>query len=270
MLPSSLLLALSAALSGVSPANSAGYVHPSSLYAAPAFVTPAPLYLETDNMAVLTSPGAVTVSDLRDFSNSGDINNSQSVRVAASRADDRARQFRGAAFMPSIGGPVRQQPEYSPNPPFLAPSQSDTVTLSTDEEDLYNLVNRDRENGGLAPLTLDPLLTDVARGHSKDMDERSYFDHIEPGDGQVSPMDRYLAAVPAHPQYALVGENIYYRSQTDSLSESADQSNTAFMHSPGHRANIMDPRYTKVGIGIHRDQKSGQFWVTEMFLRDAR
>ena len=128
--------------------------------------------------------------------------------------------------------------------------------------------NAERAAEGLSELQPDALLTEVARQHSEDMAQRNYFDHIAPGPGPVSPMDRYLAALGTRPDYAFLGENIYFRSATDSSDMSSVEATSAFMHSPEHRANIMQPRFTKVGIGFYRDPSTGAFWVTEMFLRD--
>lgn len=138
--------------------------------------------------------------------------------------------------------------------------------LTPDEAALLADINLDRAARGLSPLNPDPLLVEIARTHSEDMCRRNYFDHIAPAPGPSSPMDRYLAALDQRPDYAMVGENIYYRSVTDSLLQSATEANDAFMHSPGHRANILQPLYTRVGVGIYRNPQTGEFWVTEMFL----
>lgn len=145
-------------------------------------------------------------------------------------------------------------------------SDSEDVSLSPDEAALLADLNLERTSRGLTALTLDPSLVSIARAHSEDMFRRDYFDHIAPAPGPASPMDRYLAALDYRPDYAMVGENIYYRSLTDGLTQSATEANDAFMHSPGHRANILQPLYTKVGIGIYRNPQTGEFWVTEMFL----
>jgi uncharacterized protein YkwD len=142
------------------------------------------------------------------------------------------------------------------------------LTLTAEEEALFNQTNQDREAQGLGDLQMDPLLCAVARSHSQDMSQRNYFDHMAPGPGPVSPMDRYLSALGFRPDYAFLGENIYFRSETDSTTVSAAEANTAFMHSDGHRANILQPKFTKMGIGFYRDPQTGAFWVTEMFLRD--
>jgi uncharacterized protein YkwD len=145
---------------------------------------------------------------------------------------------------------------------------SETLGLTGEENNLVSLVNEDRISQGLAPLKLDFGLVSIARAHSKDMSDRKYFDHRAPSPGPITPMDRYLAYIGYRPNYAMIGENIYYRSTTDQAGETAKQAETAFMESPGHRANILQPKFTKVGIGFYR-APDGKFWVTEMFLGDT-
>ncbi|MDR3709865.1 MAG: CAP domain-containing protein [Capsulimonadaceae bacterium] len=148
-----------------------------------------------------------------------------------------------------------------------AVAERSTNELSDEELALFNLINEDRTSQGLRPVTLDPDLVAIARAHSRDMSDRKYFDHYAPSPGPVTPMDRYLAFLGRRPEYAMVGENIYYRSVTDLMDQTANQADAAFMNSPGHRANILQPRFTKAGVGFFR-APNGQFWVTEMFLRD--
>lgn len=149
------------------------------------------------------------------------------------------------------------------------PGSGQTIKLSPDEAALLADINEDRVSRGLSVLEPDPGLTAIARAHSEDMCRRNYFDHMAPPPGPQSPMDRYLASLDQRPDYAMVGENIYYRSVTDGLVQSATEANDAFMLSSGHRANILQPLYTKVGVGIYRNPDTGEFWVTEMFLRSS-
>jgi uncharacterized protein YkwD len=142
---------------------------------------------------------------------------------------------------------------------------SETDNVAAQEDQLIALINRERVSEGLNSLTPDPILSSVARGHSEDMAVRGYFDHHAPTGEPVTPMDRYLAAAPERPDYAMVGENIYYRSNTDSVANYASEAHDAFMNSPGHRANVLMPQYTSVGVGIYRNPSTGEFWVTEMF-----
>ena len=139
-----------------------------------------------------------------------------------------------------------------------------------EEEALVAMINAERSQRGLSILAVDPMLTATARAHSEEMCSLDYFDHHSPTPGQSSPMDRYLASAKqlgqSQPEYLLVGENIYYCSVYNDI-YNVDYAHRALMASPGHRANILEPRFAKVGIGIYRNAK-GEFWVTEMFSRD--
>ena len=180
-------------------------------------------------------------------------------------------------FMPA--GPVPAPATVNVATPVASPlnatAKISTDTLSDDglqpeEREYIARINAERVARGLEALTLDPLLVDTARAHSREMCDRNYFDHHSPSSGLSTPMDRYLTSLreegQGRPDYALVGENIFYCSQ------SSDTYNVAFghralMNSPGHRANILEPRFAKIGVGIWHDAQ-GQVWVTQMFLRD--
>ena len=134
------------------------------------------------------------------------------------------------------------------------------------------LINAERAQRGLSALTLDTMLTATARAHSEEMCSADYFDHHSPTPGIGSPMDRYLSAsrqlgLP-QPEYLLVGENIFYCSVYNDI-YNVDYAHRALMASPGHRANILEPRFAKIGVGVYRNAK-GEFWVTEMFSRDRQ
>lgn len=155
--------------------------------------------------------------------------------------------------------------------PLTASLRLDTrVQEEQEEADLISAINNERRTRGFGPLTEDPLLNVTARGHSREMCFLGYFDHHSPTQGRRTPLDRYLAALHAwgegRPDAALVGENIFYASVTDA-SYNAAYAHLRLMASPPHRANILEPRFTKVGVGLYRDSE-GRFWVTEMFLRD--
>ncbi len=155
--------------------------------------------------------------------------------------------------------------------PMTASLRLDTRPQEEREEaDLIAAINNERTQRGIGPLTEDPLLNVTARTHSREMCSLSYFDHHSPTAGIQTPMDRYLVGLRAwgegKPEAALVGENIFYSSATDAVYNVA-YAHVCLMHSPGHRANILEPRFTKVGVGLYRDAQ-GRFWVTEMFLRD--
>ncbi len=142
--------------------------------------------------------------------------------------------------------------------------------LRPQESEFIRRVNAERVSRGLNALVVDPLLVRIARSHSQEMCDRNYFDHHSPTTGQVTPMDRYLKGLHDAsldtPPYLLVGENIYYCSVFNDTYNVA-YGHQALMNSPGHRANILEPRFARIGVGTYQDA-NGQFWVTEMFLKD--
>lgn len=106
------------------------------------------------------------------------------------------------------------------------------------EAQMLELVNQERAKVGLAPLVRDPALVEVARQHSADMFARGYFAHETP-EGE-SPFDRFNKAGIT---YRTAGENL-------ALAPTLSLAHTGLMNSPGHRANILNPEFGRVGIGI--------------------
>jgi uncharacterized protein YkwD len=113
------------------------------------------------------------------------------------------------------------------------------ATAKPDYESLMlELVNKERIKHGLKPLKFDPDLVPVARAHSQDMFAKGYFAH-DNLDGK-DPFDRMRAAG-IHFQSA--GENL-------ALAQTVEIAHVNLMNSPGHRANILNPSFGRLGIGI--------------------
>jgi uncharacterized protein YkwD len=106
------------------------------------------------------------------------------------------------------------------------------------EAKMLELINTERAKEGLKPLKADREETMVARAHSKDMFVRGYFAHVNP-DGK-DPFDRMKEA---KIKFKSAGENL-------ALAQTLQIAHTNLMNSPGHRANIMNPAFGRVGIGI--------------------
>jgi uncharacterized protein YkwD len=125
------------------------------------------------------------------------------------------------------------------------------------EARMLALINRDRAAAGLPPVAGDGRLADVARAHSREMAETDFVAHNSPRTGTV--LDRVQRAGIAP---ALIFENV-------GRAVSADQAESGFMSSPGHRGNILDRRATRVGIGIAIGKPVGgttQLFVTQVFM----
>ena len=104
------------------------------------------------------------------------------------------------------------------------------------------LLNAERERHGRIPLGQNVLLQRAAELHSLDMAERKYFEHRDP-DG-VQPDARIV-----HQGYPpiLVGENLAWG---ETVKSTPAWIVSAWMLSPGHRDNILEPGYREIGIGM--------------------
>lgn len=142
-----------------------------------------------------------------------------------------------------------------------ASAHADFVGMTQEEQRFVTLVNQEREKCGLNKLIVDPLLIEVAREHSREMSEKSYFSHTSPTENKKTPLDRYLFALPRRPSWALVGENLFYASRV----VEPERGHTALMNSDGHRANILESRFERIGVGEYVNAK-GEMYITEMFL----
>ena len=119
------------------------------------------------------------------------------------------------------------------------------------EQEVIRLTNVERAKYGLKPLTEDWELSRVARYKSQDMHDRRYFDHNSPTYGTPFQMMRAFGL-----SYRSAGENIAMGYRTPQAVV------TGWMNSSGHRANILNSSYTKIGVGYVAD---GNYW-TQQFI----
>ena len=139
-----------------------------------------------------------------------------------------------------------------PPPPPPPPTQ-----LTPAEKQMFDLVNQERQANGFGLLQSDAGLVAVARSHSQDMIDHGFFSHTSPTTG--SPFDRLRVAGLS---YSYAGENI-------AGNQSVQAAHTSLMNSSGHRANILNPNYTLVGIGIREGGLYGMYF-TQLFIGRAR
>jgi uncharacterized protein YkwD len=108
------------------------------------------------------------------------------------------------------------------------------------------LHNRERAKHGLSRLRENPRLRRAARRHSASMVDERYFDHTSPGGSTMVSRIRKTGYTRRARAWAL-GENIAWGS--GGLATAA-QIHRSWMNSAGHRANILDPSFREIGIGI--------------------
>jgi hypothetical protein len=121
---------------------------------------------------------------------------------------------------------------------------------------LVDLANADRQIEKVSPLTVNPVLVKAAQMKADDMAAKGYFSHVSP-EG-LSPW-YWFEAVGYKFQYA--GENLAVN-----FSESVDVER-AWMNSPGHRSNILNSKFTEIGIATQSGVYQGQqtIFVAQMF-----
>jgi uncharacterized protein YkwD len=132
---------------------------------------------------------------------------------------------------------------------------------------IHSLINRERANQGLSPLSWDNALARIARGHSRDMAVRTYFSHDSPEGRDFSYRYRqegYSCAVRTGNTIYTGAENIFQNNLYDSVTtvngrasydwnseeRIAETTVRGWMLSPGHRKNILIPHWRNEGIGI--------------------
>jgi len=125
--------------------------------------------------------------------------------------------------------------------PATAAAAPVTVATTPMQDELVACTNRERVAAQLPELSVDPTLTRAAQGHAQDMNARSYFNHNTP-EG-TSPWERIRAQLQGADPFGPMGENI-----ATGFAQ-AQAACDAWMASPGHRENIMNPAFTSIGTG---------------------
>ena len=108
------------------------------------------------------------------------------------------------------------------------------------------MLNNRRADHGMRALHLSPRLGLAARGHSADMAGRRYFSHDSRSGGSFVERIRSAGYLQQARSWR-VGENIAWGNGRFATPRSIM---AAWMHSPGHRANILNPGFREVGVGV--------------------
>ncbi|MCM3698698.1 CAP domain-containing protein [Paenibacillus macerans] len=163
-------------------------------------------------------------------------------------------------FIPPAGNPANQAPA---NPTNQIPSRPTNPTPATPSpntgttgqaqdsskfaQQVLDLVNKERSKAGLGALTMSPELANMAMVKAQDMYNNNYFDHNSPTHGSPFDMMKEFGIT-----YNSAGENIAKGQSTPT------QVMNDWMNSPGHKANILNSSYTKIGVAYYNSE-----WVQE-------
>lgn len=130
-------------------------------------------------------------------------------------------------------------------------NSTSTSTQKSFEDKVLSLVNAERAKNGLSALQMDESLRNVARLKSEDMYKNNYFSHTSPTYGSPFDMMKKFGI-----SYRAAAENIAKGQSTPEAVVNA------WMNSSGHRANILNAKYTHMGVGY---VSTGNYW-TQMFI----
>jgi uncharacterized YkwD family protein len=124
-------------------------------------------------------------------------------------------------------------------------------SLSAYEKEIVSLVNKERAKAGLKALAVDTNLSKVSRMKSEDMKKLNKMSHTGTYGSPFDMMKKFGI------KYRSAGENIArgYRTPKEVMK--------GWMSSPGHKANILNKKYTHIGVGY---VASGNYW-TQQFIQ---
>lgn len=144
----------------------------------------------------------------------------------------------------------------SGNPPPMQDPNSPPCSQLYDDRvcEVIRLTNEERANEGLAALGVDVNCSNLAEAHSEDMAANGFFSHTSPTYGTFNVRaDRFNLG-------GFSGENIAAGTRL-----TPEQVVENWMNSPGHRANILNRNYNRIGVGIGLEERT--FFYTQCFTR---
>ncbi|WP_411501577.1 CAP domain-containing protein [Brevibacillus centrosporus] len=146
-----------------------------------------------------------------------------------------------------VQAPAKQPVQQQPVQQAPAKQAEQQVQASEVVKQVADLVNQERAKAGLKPVEMDASLNNVAQAKAADMSNNNYFDHTSPTYGSPFDMMKQFGV-----SFMTAGENIAMGQRT------AEEVMNQWMNSEGHRQNIMNPSFTKIGVGYING-----YWVQE-------
>ncbi|EGT3752037.1 CAP domain-containing protein [Clostridioides difficile] len=193
-----------------------------------------------------------------DNNNSGSTNKPDNNKPESNKPEDNNNS--GSTDKPDNNKPESNKPEDNNNsdstnkPDDNNNSGSTSESFSAYQKEVVDLVNIERAKAGLNPLTLDSSISNVATKKSQDMIDNNYFSHNSPTYGSPFDMLKKFGI-----SYKTAGENIAMGQKTPK------EVVNAWMNSEGHRKNIMNPNFSKIGVGVAQKSGGSIYW-TQIFV----
>ncbi|HBE9435103.1 TPA: sporulation protein [Clostridioides difficile] len=193
-----------------------------------------------------------------DNNNSGSTDKPDNNKPESNKPDDNNNS--GSTDKPDNNKPESNKPNDNNNsdstdkPNDNNNSGSTSENFSAYQKEVVDLVNIERSKAGLNPLTLDSSISNVATKKSQDMIDNNYFSHNSPTYGSPFDMLKKFGI-----SYKTAGENIAMGQKTPK------EVVNAWMNSEGHRKNIMNPNFSKIGVGVAQKSGGSIYW-TQIFV----
>lgn len=151
--------------------------------------------------------------------------------------------------------PDGEQPETPDSPDNNKPENPSLPDTDTENADfvrqVVDLVNRERAKAGLSPVTADTSIQAAAQVRAREIEKS--FSHTRPDGSSFN-----TALTQQGVTYRGSGENIAWGQKTP------EQVMNGWMNSEGHRANILNKNFTKIGVGYHQNASGINYW-TQLF-----
>ncbi len=150
---------------------------------------------------------------------------------------------------------IPERPEKPETPDTDNGGNQGSTQLGAYQQQVVDLVNKERRAAGLSELKVNAKLSQVAEVKAADMRDKNYFSHTSPTYGSPFDMMKQFGIT-----YKSAGENIAKGQKTP------QSVMNGWMNSQGHRENILSSSYTEIGVGYVTDNKGNTYWV-QMFIR---
>jgi uncharacterized protein YkwD len=129
-------------------------------------------------------------------------------------------------------------------------------SLTVAEQYLLAAANEARANQGLPPVHLDPVLSEASAQHAREMANHADISHQFDGEPELATRGANAGA-----HFSLISENVGEAPSSVIIHD-------LWMHSPGHRANLLDPNVDSIGIAIVT--RDNQLYAVEDFASTVK
>ncbi len=126
------------------------------------------------------------------------------------------------------------------------------AAASPAEKQIFDQLNQERQKAGLPALEWNDLVADAARRHAAMLSGNAELSHQYPGEPSLP---ERIGATGV--RFTLAAENV-------ARTEHIEDVHLALMGSPGHRANMLNPKYNAAGIGVV--ERAGKVYVAQDFI----